>query len=62
MIRIVRGCVVFLALVFSMVMLLVDIAFAYIDPRIKAQYENTAKKNRFMLKRQSEEGEQYGSA
>lgn len=39
---IVRGCVVFLAIVFSIVMLLVDVAFGYIDPRIKAQYENSS--------------------
>lgn len=37
---IIQGCVVFLAIVFSIVMLLVDISFAYIDPRIKSQYEN----------------------
>lgn len=35
---IVQGCVVFLALAFSVVVLLVDIIYAYIDPRIKAQY------------------------
>ncbi len=39
---IVQGCVVFLALAFSVVVLLVDIIYAYVDPRIKAQY---AKKN-----------------
>jgi peptide/nickel transport system permease protein len=37
---IVQGCVVFLALAFSVVVLLVDIIYAYVDPRIKAQYEN----------------------
>ena len=36
---IVQGCVVFLALAFSIVVLLVDIIYAYVDPRIKAQYE-----------------------
>lgn len=35
---IVQGCVVFLALAFSVVVLLVDIIYAYVDPRIKAQY------------------------
>lgn len=35
---IVRGSVVFLAITFSIIMLLVDIAYAYIDPRIKARY------------------------
>ncbi len=36
---IVQGCVVFLALAFSVIVLLVDIIYAYVDPRIKAQYE-----------------------
>ena len=35
---IVQGCVVFLAIAFSLIVLLVDILYAYIDPRIKAQY------------------------
>ncbi|MBQ9326475.1 MAG: ABC transporter permease [Clostridia bacterium] len=38
---IVQGCVVFLALAFSIVVLLVDIIYAYVDPRIKAQYEKS---------------------
>jgi peptide/nickel transport system permease protein len=36
----VQGSVIFSALVFSLVMLIVDIIYAYVDPRIKAQYEN----------------------
>lgn len=36
---IVQGCVVFLAIAFSIVVLLVDIIYAYVDPRIKARYE-----------------------
>jgi peptide/nickel transport system permease protein len=36
----IRGCVLFLAFAFGMVMLLVDVIFAFVDPRIKAQYEN----------------------
>lgn len=36
---IVRGCVVFLAITFSIIMLLVDLFYAFVDPRIKAQYE-----------------------
>jgi peptide/nickel transport system permease protein len=36
---IVQGCVVFLALVFGLIMLLVDVSFAFVDPRIKSQYE-----------------------
>ena len=35
----VEGGVIFLAITFSIMMLLVDLAYAYIDPRIKAQYE-----------------------
>lgn len=35
----VRSCVVILAFIFGMVMLLVDIVYAFVDPKIKAQYE-----------------------
>ena len=35
---IVRSSVVVLSILFSLIMLLVDLAFAFIDPRIKAQY------------------------
>ena len=35
---------IFLAIVFSLVMLVVDMAFAAVDPRIKAQYANSAKR------------------
>jgi len=41
---IVRGCVVMLAVVFAVIMLLVDIAYAFNDPRIKARYENSSRK------------------
>lgn len=34
----VRGSVVILAIFFSLIMLLVDLIYAYVDPRIKAQY------------------------
>ena len=37
---VVRGSVVFLSIVFSFVILLVDIIYAYVNPRIKAQYES----------------------
>jgi len=37
---VVEGCVIFLAITFSIMMLLVDLAYAYIDPRIKSQYES----------------------
>lgn len=35
---IVMGCLITFALIFSLINLLVDILYAYIDPRIKAQY------------------------
>jgi peptide/nickel transport system permease protein len=41
---IIRGGVTMLALLFCLVVLVVDIFYAYIDPRIKAQYENSGKK------------------
>jgi len=37
--QIIQGGVLFLALVFSFVNLMVDILYAYIDPRIKSQYK-----------------------
>lgn len=43
---VVRGGVVFLAILFCIVVLLVDLAYAYIDPRIKSQYEGQHKKRR----------------
>lgn len=36
---VVRGSVVFLAITFSIIILLVDLIYAFVDPRIKAQYE-----------------------
>ncbi len=36
---IVQGGVLFTALTFSIVNLLVDLLYAYVDPRIKAQYK-----------------------
>ncbi len=35
---VVQACVIFLAVLFSIIMLLVDLMYAFIDPRIKAQY------------------------
>ena len=35
----VRSGVVVIAIAFSFVMLVVDLIYAYVDPRIKAQYE-----------------------
>lgn len=36
---VIRGGVVFLAILFCIVILLIDIVYAFVDPRIKAQYE-----------------------
>ncbi len=41
---IVRGAVMLLALSFSLVNLAVDMLYAYIDPRIKAQYQGASRK------------------
>ena len=41
---VVQGGTIFLAITFSLCMLLVDLAYAAVDPRIKAQYEGQSKK------------------
>lgn len=41
---VVRGSVVFLSIAFSIIMLLVDLGYAFIDPRIKAQYIDGSRK------------------
>lgn len=41
---VVTGCVVFLAILFCVIMLCIDIAYAAVDPRIRAQYEERSKK------------------
>ncbi len=38
-IPVVLGCVIFLAVMFSIVNLLVDIVYAFADPRIKSQFQ-----------------------
>ena len=43
---VVRGSVVILSIVFSLIMLLVDIAYSFIDPRIKSQYTSSNKKKK----------------
>lgn len=35
----VLGCVLFVAVTFSLVNLVVDILYTYVDPRLKTQYE-----------------------
>lgn len=41
---IIRGCVIVLAIFTSVMMLLVDLAYAMVDPRIKAQYAGQSKR------------------
>lgn len=41
---IIRGCVIILAIFTSIMMLLVDLAYAVVDPRIKAQYAGQSKR------------------
>lgn len=43
---VVRGSVVVLSIVFSIIMLFVDIAYSFIDPRIKSQYTSNKKKGK----------------
>jgi peptide/nickel transport system permease protein len=42
----VQGSVIFCAISFSIIMLLVDLIYAYIDPRIKAQYEGKRRRKK----------------
>ena len=42
---VVMGATLFLALLFSVVVLVVDILYAFIDPRIRAKYENGGKRH-----------------
>ena len=41
---IIRGGVIFLSIMFCLIMMLVDILYAFIDPRIKAKYQESGKK------------------
>ena len=41
---VIQGSVLFLAIIFSLVILLVDIIFAFVDPRIRSQYTRRKKK------------------
>ncbi len=52
---VVRGGVVLLSIIFCLIMLLTDVAFAFIDPRIKAQYESQNKKRMKKNKRKDTE-------
>lgn len=53
---VVRSTTVVLAIVFSLVMLIVDISFGFVDPKIKAQYEgNVRRSKRYPKKRVNSE-------
>lgn len=41
---IVRGCVIIISAFTALMMLLVDVAYAFVDPRIKAQYINSTRR------------------
>ena len=41
---VVQGGIIFISIAFSLVMLLVDIVYAFVDPRIKTQYQGEHKK------------------
>ena len=43
---VIRSTVVVLSIAFCLVMLIVDVLFAFVDPRIKAQYEGHKKRRR----------------
>jgi ABC-type dipeptide/oligopeptide/nickel transport system permease component len=43
---VVQGSVIFLAITFSLVMLVVDLLYAFVNPRIRAQYEGKGKRRR----------------
>ncbi len=43
---VVRSSITLIAVLFCLVVLLVDISYAFIDPRIRAQYENSGKKKK----------------
>jgi peptide/nickel transport system permease protein len=43
---VVQGSVIFLAIAFSLVMLITDLAYAFVDPAIKAQYTTGGRKKR----------------
>ncbi len=42
----VQGCVIYIAVMFSLMMLLTDLVYAFVDPRIKSQYFGTKEKKK----------------
>lgn len=57
---VVQGTVLILAIIFSLMMLLVDLAYAFIDPRIKAQYERGSKKQQMATEKSAREAAAKG--
>lgn len=47
---VIQGSVLFLSILFSIVILLIDVAFAFIDPRIRSQYIKTKGKTKKVAK------------
>ncbi|MCD8010434.1 MAG: ABC transporter permease [Lachnospiraceae bacterium] len=43
---VVQGSILYVAIVFSLVMLLVDLMYAFVDPRIRAQYQGKSRKKK----------------
>lgn len=43
---VVQGSVIFSSLTFCVIMLIVDVVYAYVDPRIKARYESKGGKRK----------------
>jgi len=43
---VVQGCVIFLAITFSLMMLIVDLLYAFVNPRIRAQYAGKKKRSK----------------
>ena len=44
--NVVQACVLYIAAIFAVVMLLTDLVYAFVDPRIKAQYVGSKKKKK----------------
>ena len=53
---VIRGTVVVLSIAFCIIMLIVDLAFAFVDPRIKAQYEGKKRRHTYKKRREKEVG------
>lgn len=44
--NVVQGCIIYIAFIFSFMMLVTDLVYAFVDPRIKAQYVTGKKKKK----------------